>query len=87
MNENKGETIWKGYTDCDEKIRLYNEGKLQLQPGCDAAQTLEAVITDILNQIRNDTGQVNVPFGWIETNLIFGFINIVLVHRCTILHI
>ncbi|KAI4304665.1 hypothetical protein MLD38_040142 [Melastoma candidum] len=58
LNEKKGETIWKGYTDCDEKIRLYNEGKLQLQPGCDAAQTLEAVITDILNQIRNDTGQV-----------------------------
>lgn len=48
-----------GYNSCDEKIELYNKGKLQLQPGCDAAQTLEAVITDILNQIRNETGQVS----------------------------
>ncbi|XP_048139479.1 DNA-directed RNA polymerase III subunit 1 isoform X2 [Rhodamnia argentea] len=58
LNERKRETILNGYSSCDEKIELYNKGKLQLQPGCDAAQTLEAVITDILNQIRNETGQV-----------------------------
>ncbi|KAF8010667.1 hypothetical protein BT93_J1346 [Corymbia citriodora subsp. variegata] len=58
LNERKRETILNGYNSCDEKIELYNKGKLQLQPGCDAAQTLEAVITDILNQIRNETGQV-----------------------------
>ncbi|OWM68854.1 hypothetical protein CDL15_Pgr025041 [Punica granatum] len=58
LNERKRETILNGYNSCDEKIQLYNKGKLQLQPGCDAAQTLEAVITDILNQIRNETGNV-----------------------------
>lgn len=58
LNERKRETILNGYNSCDEKIELYNKGKLHLQPGCDAAQTLEAVITGILNQIRNETGQV-----------------------------
>ncbi|KAK3410062.1 hypothetical protein EUGRSUZ_J02108 [Eucalyptus grandis] len=58
LNERKRETILNGYNSCDEKIELYNKGKLDLQPGCDAAQTLEAVITGILNQIRNETGQV-----------------------------
>ncbi|OWM68863.1 hypothetical protein CDL15_Pgr025050 [Punica granatum] len=56
LNERKREIILNGYNSCDEKIELYNKGKLQLQPGCDAAKTLEAVITDILNQIRNETG-------------------------------
>lgn len=60
LNARKSETILNGCSSCDEKIELYSKGKLQLQPGCDAAQTLEAVITDILNQIREETGKVCV---------------------------
>ncbi|KAK4741842.1 hypothetical protein SAY87_025430 [Trapa incisa] len=58
LNARKSETILNGCNSCDEKIELYSKGKLQLQPGCDAAQTLEAVITDILNQIREETGKI-----------------------------
>ncbi|KAL4297038.1 hypothetical protein GQ457_12G029390 [Hibiscus cannabinus] len=58
LNDAKGVTISGDYKKCDEQIRLFNEGKLQLKPGCDAAQTLEANITEILNKIRDETGKV-----------------------------
>ncbi|KAE8680496.1 DNA-directed RNA polymerase III subunit RPC1 [Hibiscus syriacus] len=58
LNDAKGVTISGDYKKCDEQIRMFNEGKLQLKPGCDAAQTLEANITEILNKIRDETGKV-----------------------------
>lgn len=58
LNEKKRQTIEKGYTDCDDLIQEYNEGKLRLQPGCNAAQTLEAKISGTLNKIREETANV-----------------------------
>lgn len=58
LNERRLETISRGYQGCHEKIKFYNEGKLQPETGCDAAQTLEAEITRILNNIRDETGKV-----------------------------
>ncbi|KAG6629289.1 hypothetical protein CIPAW_14G074800 [Carya illinoinensis] len=58
LNDRRQETISKGYQGCDEKIKLYNEGNLPPETGCDAAQTLEAGITRILNNIRDETGKV-----------------------------
>lgn len=58
LNDRRQETICKGYEGCDEKIKLYNEGNLPPETGCDAAQTLEAGITRILNNIRDETGKV-----------------------------
>ena len=60
LSDKKGKLISENYEVCNVKIKEYNEGKLQLKPGCDAAQTLEAVITDILNRIREDAGKVNM---------------------------
>lgn len=60
LSDKKGKLISENYEVCNVKIKEYNEGKLQLKPGCDAAQTLEAVITDILNRIREDAGKVNL---------------------------
>ncbi|KAH9700989.1 DNA-directed RNA polymerase III subunit 1 [Citrus sinensis] len=57
LSDKKGKLISENYEVCNVKIKEYNEGKLQLKPGCDAAQTLEAVITDILNRIREDAGK------------------------------
>lgn len=37
---------------CAELIAKYNSGKIELLPGCDAAQTLEAQIAKVLNDIR-----------------------------------
>ncbi|KHG07033.1 DNA-directed RNA polymerase III subunit RPC1 [Gossypium arboreum] len=58
LNDAKGVTLSGNYKKCDEQIQMFNEGKLQLKPGCDAAQTLEANITEVLNKIRDETGKV-----------------------------
>ena len=59
LNQKKKQTIDKGYEVCDEVICLYNKGKLPLQSGCNAAETLEAEITKELNDIREATGKVS----------------------------
>ncbi|KAL5764211.1 hypothetical protein ACOSP7_016562 [Xanthoceras sorbifolium] len=57
LSDKKGKLISENYEVCNVKIKEFNEGKLQLKPGCDSAQTLEAVITDLLNRIREDAGK------------------------------
>nr|GMC65118.1 RNA polymerase III large subunit [Ipomoea batatas] len=56
--EKKKMEIEKGIGTCETYIASYNKGELELQPGCDAAQTLEAQITKELNDIREKTAQV-----------------------------
>uniref|UniRef100_A0A1D1XDD4 DNA-directed RNA polymerase subunit n=1 Tax=Anthurium amnicola TaxID=1678845 RepID=A0A1D1XDD4_9ARAE len=58
LNRKKKETIENGYEECDKDICSYNKGNLQLQSGCNAAETLEASITKRLNDIREDTGKI-----------------------------
>ncbi|CAO2831975.1 unnamed protein product [Amaranthus hypochondriacus] len=60
LNEEKQFRINEGYRACDGLIKSFNEGKLTLMPGCDAAQTLEAKITQQLNEIREIAGKVCV---------------------------
>lgn len=64
MIDEKGKTISNGYQQCDKLIEEYNEGKLSLKPGCDAIQTLEAEITEKLNKLREEAGDVRIlpPF-------------------------
>ncbi|XP_027345912.1 DNA-directed RNA polymerase III subunit 1 [Abrus precatorius] len=54
----KDETISDGYRKCDGFIEAFNKGKLELKAGCDAAQTLETLITGVLNGIRDTAGKV-----------------------------
>ncbi|EEF30548.1 DNA-directed RNA polymerase III largest subunit, putative [Ricinus communis] len=56
--DGKGKTISNGYQQCDKLIEQYNEGKLLLKPGCDATQTLESEITEKLNKLREEAGDV-----------------------------
>ncbi|KAK9169160.1 hypothetical protein Syun_001300 [Stephania yunnanensis] len=58
LNKQKKARIDEGYDACDELIQSFNNGNLKLQPGCDAAQTLEAEITGVLNKIRETTAKV-----------------------------
>ncbi|XAR60510.1 DNA-directed RNA polymerase [Bertholletia excelsa] len=58
LQEKREVEISKGKQDCNEHINSYNKGLLELQPGCDAAQTLEAKITKVLNDIREQTAKV-----------------------------
>lgn len=56
--EKKDNTIKVGYEDCNRFIEAFNEGKLVLKAGCDAAQTLEAEITKVLNGLRDAAGKI-----------------------------
>ncbi|KAI3896617.1 hypothetical protein MKX03_029339 [Papaver bracteatum] len=58
LSDKKQKKIDKGKEKCDKLIEHYKTGKLELQPGCDAAQTLEAEITGILNNIREKAATV-----------------------------
>ncbi|XP_071737899.1 DNA-directed RNA polymerase III subunit 1-like [Rutidosis leptorrhynchoides] len=58
LNESTKRIISEGNKKCDNFILDFNNGKLKLQPGCNAAQTLEAEITGVLNKIRDETGKV-----------------------------
>uniref|UniRef100_A0A2P2LRP6 DNA-directed RNA polymerase n=1 Tax=Rhizophora mucronata TaxID=61149 RepID=A0A2P2LRP6_RHIMU len=60
LNDEKHRTISNGYQQCNELIQEYNEGKLALKPGCDATQTLEADITERLNKLREQAGDVRI---------------------------
>lgn len=55
--DEKAKIITGDYSKCDDLIQKFNEGKLVRKTGCDAAQTLEVSITEILNQIRDKAGK------------------------------
>ncbi|PKA63212.1 DNA-directed RNA polymerase II subunit RPB1 [Apostasia shenzhenica] len=56
--QQKKRTIDDGNRDCREFISKYNKGELTPQTGCDAAQTLELEIYNVLNKIRSAAGNV-----------------------------
>eukprot|EP00232_Nephroselmis_pyriformis_P008411 CAMPEP_0182876754 /NCGR_PEP_ID=MMETSP0034_2-20130328/14327_1 /TAXON_ID=156128 /ORGANISM="Nephroselmis pyriformis, Strain CCMP717" /LENGTH=1384 /DNA_ID=CAMNT_0025009559 /DNA_START=143 /DNA_END=4294 /DNA_ORIENTATION=- len=58
LRREKARTLKRGYDACGEKIRMFKEGVLELQPGCNADQTLEAEVTGDLNKIREEAGKV-----------------------------
>ncbi|KAL3354961.1 hypothetical protein AABB24_019178 [Solanum stoloniferum] len=57
VKQKQGE-IHRNYKKCEDCITQFNEGKLAVQPGCDAAQTLEAEVTMSLNKVRDDIGKI-----------------------------
>lgn len=58
LNQQKKRTIDDGNRECRDFITKYNKGELTLQTGCDAAQTLELEIYNVLNKIRSAAGNV-----------------------------
>ncbi|KAL6650947.1 hypothetical protein ACP70R_009872 [Stipagrostis hirtigluma subsp. patula] len=58
LNQQKKMAIDGGYRECHDLISLFSKGALTLQPGCNAAQTLELKITNVLNKIREAAGNV-----------------------------
>ncbi|KAI3875305.1 hypothetical protein MKX03_000732 [Papaver bracteatum] len=61
-----GESLCKEIQDRIQKekqennaiIQKYKDGQLQVQPGCDATQTLESELTYLLNGVREKTGKI-----------------------------
>ncbi|XP_047946295.1 DNA-directed RNA polymerase III subunit 1-like [Salvia hispanica] len=58
LNNEKKKTLDNEYGHCTNYIRSYKSGNLDLLPGCNNADTLEAKITETLNKIRETTADV-----------------------------
>lgn len=54
----KQATVAAGYAECEGLIAQYRQGKLELQPGCNMEESLEALVTGKLNAIRETASQV-----------------------------
>ncbi|XP_064391551.1 DNA-directed RNA polymerase III subunit RPC1-like isoform X2 [Halichondria panicea] len=53
----KENLVDNGYSNCDDFIQSFKDGKLQTQPGCSVEETLEAVILRELSVIRDSAGK------------------------------
>ncbi|EFC49521.1 predicted protein [Naegleria gruberi] len=58
LTEKKKMILSEGYAVCDEYIKLYKDGKLEPQPGCNMEQTLEAKLNRELSEIRGRAGSM-----------------------------
>ena len=51
------------YGKCGDFIQQHRKGLIELAPGCDADQSLEAAVTGVLNNIREQAAKVGGQ-GW-----------------------
>ncbi|KAL3233552.1 DNA-directed RNA polymerase III subunit RPC1 [Nakaseomyces bracarensis] len=58
LKQKKEDMVEIAYAKCDELINLYNQGKLETQPGCNEEETLEAKIGGLLSKVREEVGDV-----------------------------
>ncbi|KIY51353.1 beta and beta-prime subunits of DNA dependent RNA-polymerase [Fistulina hepatica ATCC 64428] len=58
LTKKKDELVEKAYDACQDKIALAKKGGLKNKPGCDQEQTLEAEISSILSDVREQAGQI-----------------------------
>ena len=56
----KFKMINKGYATAEDFIDQFEQGTLELQPGCNLEQSLEALVTGVLNDIRQKAGNVSL---------------------------
>ena len=47
-----------GYKNCDDMIKLYDQGELPLKAGCNAEQTLESNLNKELSTMRDKAGKI-----------------------------
>ncbi|ANQ10050.1 DNA-directed RNA polymerase subunit [Plasmodium coatneyi] len=55
--QKKKDLLQEGYEKVNKEIVLYNEKKMQIQPGCTLEETLEIKVKNILDDLRNDAGK------------------------------
>lgn len=48
----------RSYGKCGDFIQQHRKGMIELAPGCDADQSLEAAVTGVLNNIREQAAKV-----------------------------
>mmetsp|Transcript_17922 Transcript_17922/g.35690 ORF Transcript_17922/g.35690 Transcript_17922/m.35690 type:complete len:1416 (-) Transcript_17922:69-4316(-) len=57
LRKMKFDILSAGYMKAEEAIRKYEEGTLELRPGCDLLQSLEEILNGILGKLRESAGQ------------------------------
>lgn len=57
LSGKKESLVQKAYSDCLDLITLAKKGKLENKPGCNQEQTLEAMISSVLSQVRDKVGK------------------------------
>jgi DNA-directed RNA polymerase III subunit RPC1 len=57
LQQLKHQILSTGYGKADEKLLNYDEGTLELRPGCDLLQSLEEMMNGILGKLRESAGQ------------------------------
>ena len=61
--EKKQQTVSTGYAKVQEYIKDFSKGRLKLESGCDSEQSLEKVVTDALNDVREKAAKVRLHLG------------------------
>lgn len=61
LSEKKESLVHGAYSDCVDLIALAKKGKLENKPGCNQEQTLEAMISSVLSQVRDKVGESFTP--------------------------
>ncbi len=61
--EKKQQTVSTGYAKVQEYIKDFSKGRLKLESGCDSEQSLEKVVTDALNDVREKAAKVGFHLG------------------------
>ncbi|KIJ54648.1 hypothetical protein M422DRAFT_24553 [Sphaerobolus stellatus SS14] len=56
LSASKDRMVEKAYADCVELIQKAKLGQLENKPGCNQEETLEAMISGVLNKVRGDVG-------------------------------
>lgn len=57
LKKEKAILLENGNKDCDKIIQSYQDGTIELKPGCNAEQTLESNLNGKLSKIREDAGK------------------------------
>ncbi|KAH8106355.1 beta and beta-prime subunits of DNA dependent RNA-polymerase [Cristinia sonorae] len=57
LSEKKDGMVLKAYAECQDLISRAKKGLLENKPGCDQEQTLEALISSVLSQVRDKVGE------------------------------
>lgn len=53
----KSNILNAGYKKAEDAIKKYEEGTLELRPGCDLLQSLEEILNGVLGKLRESAGQ------------------------------
>lgn len=57
LKKMKFDILSAGYKKAEDAIKKYEEGTLELRPGCDLLQSLEEILNGILGKLRESAGQ------------------------------